>query len=229
MGPGDAPPAVPLNLVGDYGGGAMFLMSGVLAALLSARQTGKGRIVDACITDGVASLMSLFHAWRHTGRWQDRPRSNLLDGAAPFYRCYRCADGKDVAVGCLEPQFFEQMVAGLGLADRRYDQHDRAVWPVMERDFAEAFATRSRDEWADAFADTDACVSPVLSMDEAVGHPHNRSRKSFVERDSVIQPAPAPKMTGLEEKAITKPREMIMGEAAARWSVGAEREAFSAS
>lgn len=195
IGDGKAPPPVPLNLVGDYGGGTMFLLAGLLAALLSARATGRGQVVDAAIVDGVAASMNLFHAWRATGLWDDRPASNLLDGAAPFYRCYGCADGRFVAVGCLEPQFFATMVDGLGLGDRGYRQNDRAGWPAMARDFAAAFATRTRDEWADRFADTDACVSPVLSIAEASAHPHNRARATFIERDGVEQAAPAPRFS----------------------------------
>lgn len=217
MGDGKGPPPVPLNLVGDYGGGAMFLIAGLLAAILSAKATGKGQVVDACITDGVPSLMSLFFAWEPKGLWRDAPASNLLDGAAPFYRCYRCADGKDVAVGCLEPQFFAQMVKGLKLDDRGYDQNDRAGWPRMEADLAAVFATEPRDHWAALFAETDACVTPVLSMAEAPSHPHNAARGSFVQRMGMPQPAPAPRMTGTPP-AIREPGETTVAEAVARWS-----------
>lgn len=195
MGSPDMPPPVPLNLVGDYGGGAMFLVAGLLAAILSADRTGQGQVVDASISDGVPLLMSLFYAWRPKGLWRDAPASNLLDGGAPFYRCYRCADGRDVAVGCLEPQFFVEAVKGLGLEGRHYDQNDRNSWPAMEADFATVFATRTRDEWATIFAETDACITPVLSMTEAPGHPHNVARSVFVQRGDVVQPAPAPKMS----------------------------------
>lgn len=218
MGDRDAPPMVPLNLVGDYGGGAMFLVFGMLAGIISARQSGKGQVVDASITDGVASLMSLFHAWRPDGLWQDAPASNLLDGGAPFYRCYRCADGRDVAVGCLEPQFFAQMIAGLGLSDKSYDQDDRRAWPAMEADFAAAFASRTRDEWAEIFADTDACISPVLSMEEAVRYPHNLSRRTYVEHDGIIQPSVAPKMSGHESGPPRNAGQMDIADAIARWA-----------
>lgn len=217
MGDSEGPPPVPLNLVGDYGGGAMFLIAGLLAAILSAKATGRGQVVDAAITDGVPALMSLFYAWTPKGLWQDRPAANLLDGAAPFYRCYRCADGRDVAVGCLEPQFFAQMVQGLGLADRGYAQDDRAGWPAMEADFAAAFAARPRDHWAELFAETDACVAPVLSLAEAPHHPHNRARGSFVERNGSAQPAPAPKMSGTPP-AITDPGETTIAAAIGRWA-----------
>jgi alpha-methylacyl-CoA racemase len=217
MGDGDGPPMVPLNLVGDYGGGAMFLVAGLLAAILSAQRTGEGQVVDACITDGVPALMSLFYAWEPKGLWRDAPASNLFDGGAPFYRCYRCADGRDVAVGCLEPQFFAQMVKGLGLEDRGYRQNDRADWPRMKADFAAAFASRPRDEWAALFAETDACVSPVLSMAEAPLHAHNVARGSFIQRDGITQPAPAPRMNGTPP-AVESGGECAIAEAIASWS-----------
>lgn len=220
MGDGSGPPPVPLNLVGDYGGGAMFLIAGLLAAILSARATGKGQVVDACITDGVPSLMSLFYAWQPKGLWADAPASNLLDGGAPFYRCYRCADGRDVAVGCLEPQFFAQMIKGLGLEDRGYNQNDRTDWPRMEADFSACFATRSRDEWAALFAETDACVSPVLSMAEAPTHPHNMARGSFVARNGISQPAPAPRFSSTAS-GITEPQTLTIEAALERWSMPA--------
>tara|TARA_R110000787_G_scaffold79023_6_gene172757 strand:+ start:6165 stop:7259 length:1095 start_codon:yes stop_codon:yes gene_type:complete len=217
MGEQGAPPPVPLNLVGDYGGGAMFLIFGLLSALLSAQRTGQGQVVDACITDGVASLMSLFYAWQPKGLWTDAPASNLLDGAAPFYRCYMCADGRHVAVGCLEPKFFAQMVDGLGLSDRRYDQNDRATWPAMQADFTAVFATRTRDAWADHFGETDACVTPVLAMAEAPGHPHNQARGTFMQRESIAQPAPAPRLDRTAG-AITEAASADAADIIRRWS-----------
>lgn len=220
MGEAGKPPPVPLNLVGDYGGGAMFLVAGMLAALLSARTTGQGQVVDACITDGVASLMSLFHAWRPSGLWKDAPASNLLDGGAPFYRCYACADGKHVAVGCLEPQFFAQMVEGLGLADRNYRQGDRADWPRMESDFTATFATRDRDHWSQTFAQSDACVTPVLSMDEAVNHPHNIARETYIQDEVMAQPAPAPRFSSTHAAISVsgeKPMEYSVDDVLSHW------------
>jgi len=189
------PPTVPLNLIGDYAGGTMFLALGMVSAILSARTSGRGQVVDAAIVDGVASLMGLFHAYLATGTWQDRPASNLLDGAAPFYRCYACADGRHVAVGPLEPQFFAQLLAGLGLSDAGFEQNDRDCWPEMARVFAETFASQPRDHWEALFAGTDACVSPVLSMREAMVHPANTARDLFVEREGVTQAAPAPRFS----------------------------------
>lgn len=217
LGDGKTPPPVPLNLVGDYGGGAMFLIAGLLAALLSAQRTGKGQVVDACITDAVPTLMSLFYAWLPKGLWRDAPASNLLDGAAPFYRCYRCADGRDVAVGCLEPQFFAQMLTGLGLNHNDYDQNERAAWPAMEADFQRIFATRTRDEWAAHFAHTDACVTPVLSMSEAPEHPHSRARHCYVERNGIVQAAPAPRTLGTPAATFREPKETSIEDALNRW------------
>ena len=217
MGAKGEPPPVPLNLVGDYGGGSMFLIMGMLSALLSAKMTGKGQVVDVAITDGVVSLMSLFYAWLPKGLWSDEPATNLLDGAAPFYRCYTCADGRHVAVGSLEPKFFAQMVAGLGLADREYDQNDRAGWPVMQADFAAAFASRTRDEWAAVFEATDACVTPVLSMEEAPVHPHNHERASFVDRNATKQPAPAPRLS-VTPGTVEEPQVLDISDAIESWS-----------
>jgi alpha-methylacyl-CoA racemase len=217
MGERGAPPPVPLNLVGDYGGGAMFLVTGMLGAILSAQRTGRGQVVDACITDGVASLMSLFYAWQPKGLWEDAPGSNLLDGAAPFYRTYACADRRHVAVGCLEPKFFAQMVERLGLSDRNYDQNDRAGWPAMQADFAAVFASRGRDEWAELFATTDACVTPVLSMVEAPAHAHNQARSTFVNRGGIAQPAPAPRLSHTGG-AIKEPWVIEIADALSAWS-----------
>lgn len=217
MGNGVDPPPVPLNLVGDYGGGSMFLIAGLLAGVLSARQTGKGTVVDACIVDGVATLLSLFLAWLPGGRWTDAPASNLLDGAAPFYRCYACADGRHVAVGALEPQFFAQLIAGLGLGDRVFDQGDRAGWPAMQAVFAETFATRTRDAWHAHFVDSDACVTAVLSLQEAATDPHMAARGSYVRDAGLIAPAPAPRF-GSAVATIPPEGTATIEEVLQRWS-----------
>lgn len=188
-------PTVPLNLVGDYAGGTMFLALGMVSALLSARTTGKGQVVDAAMVDGVSNLLSLFHAYLATSNWLDRPASNLLDGAAPFYRCYKCKCGGNVAVGPLEPQFFTQLLAGLEIPADRYDQNDSAQWPAMAADFEAAFATRTRKEWEDRFAGSDACVAPVLSLREAMEHPANTARRQFIKHCGVSQAAPAPRFS----------------------------------
>jgi len=217
IGKAGEPPIVPLNLIGDYGGGAMFAITGLLAALLSARSTGRGQVVDAAMTDGVASLMSLFHAFLASGLWRDAPESNLLDGGAPFYRCYACADGRHVAVGALEPQFFARLLEGLGVDPARYPrQNDPACWGDMAAEFTARFAERPRDEWAALFEGVDACVSPVLSLGEAVHHPHNQARGTYIARAGHLQPAPAPRFseTGGE---VGEPAETTLAAAAARW------------
>jgi alpha-methylacyl-CoA racemase len=195
MGSRGAPPAPPLNLVGDYGGGSMFLLTGMLAALLSAKATGQGQVVDAAMTDGTAMLTSMFHAFLAEGTWRDEREANLLDGHAPFYRCYTCADGKFISVGALEAQFFALLLAGLGIPADRFAQHDRSRWAEMGELFATTFASRTRDEWAAVFADTDACVAPVLSFAEALDDPHNAARGTFVTDRGVAQPAPAPRFS----------------------------------
>jgi alpha-methylacyl-CoA racemase len=218
IGKAGEPPVVPLNLVGDYGGGAMFAVMGMLAALLSARTSGEGQVVDAAMTDGVASLMSLFHAFMASGLWHDRPESNLLDGAAPFYRCYACADGGHVAVGALEPQFFARLLEGLGIAADRYpQQNDPAGWPAMQADFAAIFASRPRDEWAALFEVVDACVSPVLSLSEAPLHPHNRARGTYIERAGHLQPAPAPRFSSTQGQ-VSEPAQSTLEAAIERWN-----------
>jgi alpha-methylacyl-CoA racemase len=189
-------PVPPLNLVGDFGGGGMLLAMGILAALVERGTSGTGQVVDAAMVDGSALLTSFLYGLLATGAWQDRRGSNLLDGGAPFYDTYVCADGGFVAVGALEPQFYAALLAGLGLTDAGLPaQHDRAGWPVLRARFAAAFASRTRDAWAQVFAGTDACVSPVLSLTEAPVHPHAAARSAFVEVGGIVQPAPAPRFS----------------------------------
>lgn len=189
-------PVPPLNLVGDFGGGGMLLALGVLAAVIHARASGEGQVVDAAMVDGSALLMASHHGYLADGWWRAERESNLLDGAAPFYTTYRTADGGQVAVGALEPQFFTALLAGLDLqAEEVGPQTHREGWPEMRRIFAGRFAQRSRDEWAAHFEGTDACVAPVLSIAEAPQHPHNRQRGTFVEIDGVTQPGPAPRFS----------------------------------
>jgi alpha-methylacyl-CoA racemase len=188
------PPVPPINFVGDFGGGGMLLALGILAALVERASSGLGQVVDAAMVDGSALITSFLYGMLATGAWQDQRGSNLLDGGAPFYDTYVCADGGCVAVGALEPQFYAALLAGLGLdAAGLPAQHDRARWPELRARFAAAFAARSRDEWAKVFAGTDACVSPVLSMAEAPAHPHATARNAFVEVGGIVQPAPAPR------------------------------------
>jgi alpha-methylacyl-CoA racemase len=189
-------PVPPLNLVGDFGGGGMLLALGVLAALLERQRSGLGQVVDAAMVDGSALLTSFLHGLRAAGAWQDNRGVNLLDGGAPFYDTYPTADGGHVAVGALEPRFYAELLAGLGLADADLpEQHDRAGWPVLRERFAAVFAERSRDDWAEVFADTDGCVAPVLSMAEAPGHAYNTARGVFTDVGGLVQPAPAPRFS----------------------------------
>ncbi|GAA3523983.1 alpha-methylacyl-CoA racemase [Amycolatopsis ultiminotia] len=189
-------PVPPLNLVGDFGGGSMFLLTGVLSALWERERTGLGQVVDAAMIDGTNVLAQMVWALRGVGSWSDERGTNLLDGAAPFYDTYVCADGRYVAVGALEPQFYELFLAGLELTDAGLPpQLDRAGWPVLRTAFTRAFLTRTRDEWAARFADTDACVTPVLAPDEVAEHPHIAARSGLIELDGVLQPAPAPRFS----------------------------------
>lgn len=213
----DRPPRPPLNLVGDYGGGAMFLVAGLLAAVLEARTTGRGRVVDAAMTDGSALLTSLFHAFRARGLWTDARGANLLDGGAPFYRCYACRDGGFVAVGALEPQFYAALLAGLGIAAGEAPQFDLAGWPALHARLESVFATRDRDAWTAHFAGTDACVTPVLTLGEAPSHPHNAARGTFVEA-GVVQPAPAPRFDTSVPDPVEPPGSLALAAAVARWT-----------
>lgn len=189
-------PVPPLNLVGDFGGGSMLLVIGVLAAVWQARHTGVGQVIDAAMVDGAAVLSQMQWHLLHIGEWRDERGVNLLDGAAPFYDTYACADGRYVAVGAIESKFYAALLAGLGLsAEELPDQMDRSGWPVTRARFAEVFATRTRDEWAEVFAGTDACVTPVLSFAEAAEHPHLVARSTVVRHDGVLQAAPAPKFS----------------------------------
>ena len=202
----DAPPVPPLNLVADYGGGTMFLLFGLLAAVIERGVSGKGQVVDAAMIDGVPAMMGLIHGLIAQGRWSDRRADNWLDGGAPYYRCYRCADGRDVAVGALEPQFYAQLLEGLGLADADLPgQEDCAGWPALHARFAEVFASQNRDHWVEVFAGTDACVAPVLSLAEAAVHPHISERGTYVAPGGVLQSAPAPRLSRTPGRAPQSP------------------------
>ena len=193
--PGEAPRA-PLNLVADYAGGSMLLLVGVLAALHERSRSGRGQVVDAAMVDGVALVSQLMWSMRGQGVWSDRPGTNLLDGGAPFYDVYRCADGRFVAVGALEPQFYAALLDGLGLAGADLPaQSDRGGWPRLREAFTQAFAAHPRGHWEQVFEGTDACVTPVLEPREAPGHPHLAARGTFTEVDGVVQAAPAPRFS----------------------------------
>jgi len=187
-------PVPPLNLVADFGGGSLFLLLGVLAALVERAGSGSGQVVDAAMVDGVSSLQAMTYGMRAEGLWRDERGANLLDGGAPFYDTYECADGGHVAVGALEPAFWATLVATLGLADLP-EQYERSRWPELRARLAGEFASRTRDEWAAIFADVDACVTPVLTLGEAPDHPHLRARGTVVEVGGVPQPSPAPRFS----------------------------------
>lgn len=196
IGDKEGPPAVPLNIIGDYGGGGAYLAIGILAALLDAQRSGRGQVVDAAMIDGAASLMSVFYGLHAGGMWQDERGSNLLDGAAPFYRPYRTQDRKYVFVGAIEPKFFAVLVDYSGVAGvDPVEQFDQSKWPAHADAFSKVFEAQSRDHWTEVFAGTDGCVAPVLSLDEAPTHPHNVARNVFIDVDGVIQPAPAPRFS----------------------------------
>ena len=196
-------PVPPVNLLGDFGAGGVYLAFGVVSALLHARAGGVGQVVDAAIVDGAASVTGLLHGFLETGLWKDERGVNLLDGGAPFYDCYRCADGEWVAVGALEPQFYSALLEKLGLAgDASLQAYlDPATWPAIRERFTVKFAERSRDDWHELFADSDCCVAPVLSMREAREDGHNRDRGIFVEVGGMPQPAPAPRFSVTEPDA----------------------------
>jgi alpha-methylacyl-CoA racemase len=196
MGRGDEAPPPPLNLVGDYGGGAMLLAVGILAALRESQACGKGQVVDAAMVDGSALLLALFYGLKAQHKWTNRRGSNLLDGGAPHYDTYACADGKFVAIGPLEPKFFAEFCARCGLdEDFTRHQQSRAHWPLMKLRLRDMFLTKTRDEWCSLLEGTDACFAPVLDWDEAPDHPHNRSRDVFFKIGDVIQPSPAPRFS----------------------------------
>ncbi|MER5401920.1 CaiB/BaiF CoA-transferase family protein [Streptomyces sp. NPDC002599] len=195
IGDPDRPPAVPANLLGDYAGGSLYLVVGLLAALHHARATGTGQTVDAAIVDGTAHLSTMIHGMIAAGGWQDRRAANLLDGGCPYYGTYETADGRHMAVGPLEQRFYDRFVDLLGIPELGPAHKDPARWEELRTAVADRFRTRTRDEWTAVFEDTDACVAPVLSLREAPGHPHLAARGTFVDHGGITQPAPAPRFS----------------------------------
>ena len=218
----------PLNLVGDYGGGALYLVVGVLAAVIEARASGKGQVVDAAMCDGVSSMLTMFHSMKAIGRWTDQPRTNLLDGGAHFYRTYECKDGGFMAIGALEPQFYAELRQLAGLTEDCYDaQMNRGEWPNMQDKMAALFKTKTRDEWASILEGSDACAAPVMGMFDAPKHPHLVARKTFVTADGHVQPAPAPRFSrtpsaiqGSPAVPVTQASDILV-----QWSQGAAARA----
>jgi alpha-methylacyl-CoA racemase len=219
-------PVPPLNLVGDFGGGGMMLAFGVTSALLSARTTGVGQVVDAAMTDGSASLMTMIHAFNFAGLWEERRGANMLDTGAHFYEVYETKDGRYMSVGAIERKFYAELMAGLGLEVSDYpDQMDRTSWEDMKAIFAERFKTKTRDEWSAIFEGVDACTLPVLSPFEAPSHQHNIDRGTFVEVEGVVQPGPAPRFSATPSE-ISKPPSYAgadTDEALRSWGVEADR------
>ncbi|PSK68508.1 carnitine dehydratase [Streptomyces sp. CS149] len=205
IGEPDEPPTVPANLVGDYAGGSLYLVVGVLAALQHARAHGEGQVVDAAIVDGAAHLATMIHGMLAAGSWQDRRGANLLDGGCPFYGTYATSDGGHMAVGPLEGQFYAEFARLLGIADAFPDRWDLARWDELRAAVTERFLTRTRAEWTEVFAGTDACVAPVLSLTEAPHHPHLAARSTFVEHGGRTQPAPAPRFSATPVSVRTGP------------------------
>ncbi|MEQ3552657.1 CaiB/BaiF CoA-transferase family protein [Pseudonocardia nematodicida] len=217
IGPPETPVA-PLNLVGDFGGGSAYLVIGVLAALLERAHSGRGQIVDGAIVDGVSSLAQVVWSLRGAGGWSDERADNLIDGGAPFYGTYVCADGRHIAVAALEPRFYAALLRGLGLADAELpDQLDRVGWPVLRDRFAAVVSTRTRDEWASRFTGTDACVTPVLTFGEATRHPHLVARGTLPTLDGVVQAAPAPRFSRTSPPAPAPPPRISRPVARAGW------------
>ncbi len=196
MGRADTPPAPPLNLVGDFGGGAMMLAFGVVCAALEARSSGKGQVVDAAMTDGAALLGAMMYGFRACASWTDRREANMLDGGAHFYDTYACADGKFVSIGSIEPQFYALLLKLAGIDDPAFAaQMDSSAWPDLSARLAAVFKSRTRDAWCALLEGTDVCFAPVLDMAEAPRHPHNAARATFADVDGVTQPAPAPRFS----------------------------------
>ena len=196
IGDGEGPPVPPLNLVGDFGGGGVYLALGLVAGMLEAKTSGKGQVIDAAMVDGAASQMTFVYGLRAAGQWTDRRAANTLDGGAPNYRAYQTKDGKHIAIGPVEPKFWAELLRRIGAEEE--DLHgleDRSRWPWMSERLAEIFRTRTREEWRRLLEGSDVCFAPVLDMGEAPEHPHNRERQTFVEVEGVVQPAPAPRFS----------------------------------
>jgi alpha-methylacyl-CoA racemase len=220
-------PVAPMNLVGDFGGGALFLAFGVLAAVLSARESGEGQVVDAAMVDGSASMLAMTHSFLNMGFWKEERGVNILDSGAHFYEVYETSDHKYVAVGAVEDKFYAELLEGLGLGNVELPaQMDRASWPAMKERFATVFASRTRDEWTSIFATVDACVSPVLSPREAAAHPFNTERDVFTTND-VIQPQPAPRFSKTPGMIQSPPRSPGAGtrEGLLNWGIDEQRQA----
>ncbi|MGN6753110.1 MAG: CaiB/BaiF CoA transferase family protein [Intrasporangium sp.] len=221
IGSAGGPPQLPLNLVGDFGGGAMYLVVGILAALLEASHSGRGQVVDAAIVDGTSHLATLLVGLVGGGAWSTERGTNALDGGLPWYSVYETSDGGWLAVGALEDQFWTVLLERLGLAHTAPDRRDPSTWPALRALLADTFRTRTRDQWAALLEGTDACVAPVLDFTEAPGHPHLAARRTYVERDGLVQPAPAPRFSRTPGALTTPPPAAGSGtrEALTAWGI----------
>jgi alpha-methylacyl-CoA racemase len=195
IGPAGGAPQIPVNMLGDFGGGSLYLAVGLLAALHEAKISGRGQVVDAAIVDGTAHLTTMLHGLLDAGLWRDERGVNSLDGGAPYYSTYRTSDGEYMAVGALEPAFFGALLLGLDIPADEVVQTDQTAWPALRTRMAEAFALRTQVEWTEVFSSTDACVAPVLGLRDAPRHPHLAARDTYVARGGVVQPAPAPRFS----------------------------------
>lgn len=221
MGARDRPPALPLNLVGDYGGGALYLALGVLAAVLSARATGRGQVVDAAICDGALSLMSVFYHFQQAGEWSQERGRNSVDGGAPFYGAFECADGTFVTVAPMEPQFWALFKDKLGLSEAFDRRDDRSCWPAMVDELRTLFKTRTRAQWCDLLEGTDVCFAPVLTMAEAPAYPVFAERGGFVPFQGAMVPAAAPRFSATQSRVSAPERDETAGDVLERWSAAA--------
>jgi alpha-methylacyl-CoA racemase len=196
IGDDNQPPPIPLNLIADFGGGGMMLAFGMVCALLECKHSGQGQVIDAAMTDGSIALTGMFHGFMAAGAWKNQRHANFLDGAAPYYDNYRCADGKYVSIGAIEPQFYALLREKIGAHDAIFDHpNDQSTWPQQKEKMTAIFLTKTRDEWCALLEGSDACFSPVLDWQEAIDHPHNQARLAFIEIDGVTQPAPAPRFS----------------------------------
>ena len=224
MGRKGEPPSPPLNLVGDFGGGAMMLAFGVVCGVLEARASGKGQVVDCAMTDGAALLSAMMYGMKARGNWTNEREANMLDGGAPYYDTYACADGRFVSIGALEPQFHAELLSRCAIDDPAFAERlDRGRWPDLKSRMAAIMRTRSRDEWCAVLEGTDACFAPVLDWDEAPRHAHNLARETFIEIDGVVQPAPAPRFSRTipAKPAAPEPAGLRSDEVLSSWGIDA--------
>jgi alpha-methylacyl-CoA racemase len=226
-------PVPPLNLVGDFGGGALYLAFGLMAGIIHARETGQGQVIDCAMSDGAASLMAMFYGFKGAGIWKDERRSNLLDGGAHFYDTYQCADGKWISIGSIEPQFYALLLEKTGITDPQFaNQMSRDEWPELKAKLAAVLGKKTQAEWCAIMDATDICFAPVLTLDEAPNHPHNAARETFVTVEGVVQPAPAPRFVSTPGEIQGPPPKIGAhnDEALSQWGFsGAEIEALKAS